>query len=82
MLIFAIPEGETEPDLFFMDMQDVSWDGSSGVKLIAPWDGHSMTATQSHLSPAPTAGQIPREERRSSNKRSTRPRVSSETRSC
>ena len=31
-----------------MDMRGVPWDGSTGVKLIAPWDGHGMTATQSH----------------------------------
>ena len=48
MITNAIPEGETEPARFFMDMQGVPWDGSSGVKLIAAWDGHGMTATQSH----------------------------------
>ena len=26
----------------------VPWDGSQGMKLTAPWDGHGMTATQSH----------------------------------
>jgi alkylation response protein AidB-like acyl-CoA dehydrogenase len=29
-------------------MRGVPWDGSAGVKLTAPWDGHGMTATQSH----------------------------------
>jgi len=48
MITTAVVEGETEPDLFFMDMRDVPWDGSAGVKLIAPWDGHGMLATQSH----------------------------------
>jgi alkylation response protein AidB-like acyl-CoA dehydrogenase len=48
MLTTAVAEGENEPDLFFMDMRGVPWDGSAGVKLIAPWDGHGMIATQSH----------------------------------
>jgi alkylation response protein AidB-like acyl-CoA dehydrogenase len=48
MLTIAIPEGETAPDLFFLDMRDVVWDGTSGVTLTAPWDGHGMAATQSH----------------------------------
>ncbi|MCH8062839.1 MAG: acyl-CoA/acyl-ACP dehydrogenase [Chloroflexi bacterium] len=47
-ITLAIPEGETDPDLFIMDMRDVPWDGSAGVKLAAAWDGHGMTATQSH----------------------------------
>ena len=47
-ITLAIPEGETNPDLFIMDMRDVPWDGSAGVKLAAAWDGHGMTATQSH----------------------------------
>ena len=48
MITIAVPEGESEPDIFFMDVRGVPWDGSTGVKLIAPWDGHGMTATQSH----------------------------------
>ena len=48
MMTLAVPEGETEPDLFFMDMRGVPWDGSAGVKLAAAWDGYGMTATQSH----------------------------------
>jgi alkylation response protein AidB-like acyl-CoA dehydrogenase len=47
-ITLAIPEGETNPDLFIMDMRDVPWDGSTGVTLAAAWDGHGMTATQSH----------------------------------
>lgn len=47
-ITLAIPEGETGPDLFIMDLRDVPWDGSAGVKLAAAWDGHGMTATQSH----------------------------------
>jgi alkylation response protein AidB-like acyl-CoA dehydrogenase len=48
MLTIAIPEGETDPDLFFLDMRNVAWDGTAGVTLAAPWDGHGMAATQSH----------------------------------
>lgn len=48
MITTAIPEGETEPDWFFLDMRGASWDGSKGVKLVAAWDGHGMIATQSH----------------------------------
>jgi alkylation response protein AidB-like acyl-CoA dehydrogenase len=48
MLTTARPDGETEPDWFLLDVRDVPWDGSQGMKLIAPWDGHGMTATQSH----------------------------------
>jgi alkylation response protein AidB-like acyl-CoA dehydrogenase len=48
MITTAVAEAESEPDLFFMDMRGVPWDGSAGVKLIAPWDGHGMIATQSH----------------------------------
>ena len=48
MLTIAIPEGETAPDLFFLDMRNVAWDGTAGVTLTAPWDGHGMAATQSH----------------------------------
>jgi alkylation response protein AidB-like acyl-CoA dehydrogenase len=29
-------------------MQQVPWDGSTGVSLVAEWDGHGMIATQSH----------------------------------
>ncbi len=48
MITTAVPDMETEPETFIMDMRGVPWDGSEGVKLIAPWDGHGMTATQSH----------------------------------
>ena len=48
MVTHAVPDGETDPDTFVLDMRDLVWDGSSGVKLIAPWDGHGMTSTQSH----------------------------------
>jgi alkylation response protein AidB-like acyl-CoA dehydrogenase len=48
MMTAAIPEGELQPDLFYTDVRDVAWDGSSGVALVAPWDGLGMIATQSH----------------------------------
>jgi alkylation response protein AidB-like acyl-CoA dehydrogenase len=48
MLTSARPAREEEPDWFLLDVRDVPWDGSRGIKLIAPWDGHGMTATQSH----------------------------------
>ena len=48
MLTAARPDGEEGPDWFLFDMRGVPWDGSRGVKLIAPWDGHGMIATQSH----------------------------------
>jgi alkylation response protein AidB-like acyl-CoA dehydrogenase len=48
MLTVAVPDGETTPDIFFVDMRGVPWDGSAGVTLTAAWDGHGMAATQSH----------------------------------
>jgi alkylation response protein AidB-like acyl-CoA dehydrogenase len=48
MITSARPEGEADPDVFFMDMRGVQWDGSGGVRLSAAWDAHGMTATQSH----------------------------------
>jgi len=48
MITAAMPDGETAPDLFFLDMRQVAWDGRAGVTLTAAWDGHGMAATQSH----------------------------------
>jgi alkylation response protein AidB-like acyl-CoA dehydrogenase len=48
MITVAVPEGEPAPDVFILDMRDVPWDGSAGVRLTAEWDGHGMAATQSH----------------------------------
>jgi alkylation response protein AidB-like acyl-CoA dehydrogenase len=48
MLTSAVPAGETEPDWFFLSVQGVPWDGSTGMQLVAEWDGHGMIATQSH----------------------------------
>lgn len=48
MLTTAVPDGEAAPDWFVLDLRDVPWDGSRGVTLLSEWDGHGMTATQSH----------------------------------
>jgi alkylation response protein AidB-like acyl-CoA dehydrogenase len=48
MLTIARPDGEEAPDLFFLKVANTSWDGSTGMKIIAPWDGHGMIASQSH----------------------------------
>jgi alkylation response protein AidB-like acyl-CoA dehydrogenase len=48
MLTVAVPEGETTPDIFFLDMRGVPWNGSAGVTLTASWDGQGMAATQNH----------------------------------
>lgn len=37
-----------DPDLFYMEVADVPWDGSRGVTLLREWDGAGMSATQSH----------------------------------
>ena len=48
MMTTALPEGESAPDVFVLDMRQVAWDGTAGVTLTAPWEGHGMAATQSH----------------------------------
>jgi alkylation response protein AidB-like acyl-CoA dehydrogenase len=48
MITTAVAEGATEPDLFYLPTAGVPWDGSAGMTLVAEWDGHGMTATQSH----------------------------------
>ena len=48
MITTAIPDGEQAPDYFVIDMRNRPWDGFAGARLIAPWDGHGMQATQSH----------------------------------
>ena len=48
MITSALPEGETEADWFFLETRGAAWDGSTGMKLVAEWDGHGMAATQSH----------------------------------
>ncbi len=41
-------EGDDTHSAFEVDLRGVAWDGSDGVRITAPWDGHGMTATQSH----------------------------------
>ena len=48
MITTAIPEGESEPTIFVLDVRDVPWDGSAGFRLVSEWDGLGMAATQSH----------------------------------
>ncbi len=48
MVTTALPDGADEPDWFFIDVRNAPWDGSTGMTLVAPWDGHGMIATQSH----------------------------------
>jgi alkylation response protein AidB-like acyl-CoA dehydrogenase len=48
MLTSAVPAGEPEPDWYFLDVRGAPWDGATGMRLVAEWDGHGMTATQSH----------------------------------
>jgi alkylation response protein AidB-like acyl-CoA dehydrogenase len=48
MSTVALPEGELEPDTFFVDLRGVPWDGSRGARVVGLWDGHGMVATQSH----------------------------------
>jgi alkylation response protein AidB-like acyl-CoA dehydrogenase len=48
MLTTAVPEGDEEPDWFYLPVEGASWDGSTGMTLVGEWDGHGMIATQSH----------------------------------
>ncbi len=48
MMTTAIPDGEDEPTVFVLDFDGRPWDGTSGLELIAEWDGAGMAATQSH----------------------------------
>jgi alkylation response protein AidB-like acyl-CoA dehydrogenase len=48
MMTSALPADATAPEVFYMDVRGAHWDGSGGITLLAPWDGHGMTATQSH----------------------------------
>ncbi len=48
MLTTAVPEGEQKPDWFYVQSPGKAFDGSAGITLLAPWDGHGMRATQSH----------------------------------
>ena len=48
MMTTAVPEGESAPSIFALDVRDRPWDGSAGLHLVAEWDGVGMAATQSH----------------------------------
>jgi alkylation response protein AidB-like acyl-CoA dehydrogenase len=48
MLTTAVPDGEEGPDWFYVPVERNPLDGSAGITLVAPWDGHGMRATQSH----------------------------------
>jgi alkylation response protein AidB-like acyl-CoA dehydrogenase len=48
MITTAVPDGEAEPTIFVLDTRDRAWDGSTGLRLLAEWDGMGMAATQSH----------------------------------
>lgn len=48
MITTAVPEGESGPTVFVLDVRGQRWDGTAGIKLIAEWDGMGMAATQSH----------------------------------
>jgi alkylation response protein AidB-like acyl-CoA dehydrogenase len=49
MLTSAVPnDGDGRPALFVLDVRGRPWDGSTGLRLVAEWDGVGMAATQSH----------------------------------
>ncbi|MEY2453204.1 MAG: hypothetical protein QOD92_2778 [Acidimicrobiaceae bacterium] len=48
MMTTAVPEGESDPTIFVLDVRGRPWDGTAGLTLIAEWDGMGMAATQSH----------------------------------
>ncbi len=48
MITTARIDGAQSPDLFVVDMRDRPWDGTAGLTLRTPWNGHGMIATQSH----------------------------------
>ncbi|MGH9225158.1 MAG: hypothetical protein ACRD2W_15565 [Acidimicrobiales bacterium] len=39
MMTTAIPDGEDEATIFVLDVRDKPWDGSTGLRLTAEWDG-------------------------------------------
>ncbi|MDA0979313.1 MAG: hypothetical protein O3B72_12190, partial [Proteobacteria bacterium] len=48
MITAAKVAGADAPELFYLSLRDVPWDGTAGCQLLAEWDGMGMTATQSH----------------------------------
>jgi alkylation response protein AidB-like acyl-CoA dehydrogenase len=48
LITSALPAGEEDVETFHLDARDLAWDGSTGMKLAAAWNGCGMIATQSH----------------------------------
>lgn len=52
MVTTAVPEGDGDggdgPTIFVLRVRGQPWDGSTGLRLVAEWDGLGMAATQSH----------------------------------
>lgn len=48
MITTAVPDGDGAPTIFVLDVRDRPWDGTTGLRLVAEWDGVGMAATQSH----------------------------------
>jgi alkylation response protein AidB-like acyl-CoA dehydrogenase len=49
MITTAVPtDGDGRPAIFVLDVRGQPWDGSTGLRLLAEWDGMGMAATQSH----------------------------------
>ena len=46
MLTVAIPEGESEPEAFVLDLRDK--ENLDGVRITRSWDGSGMTSSSSH----------------------------------
>jgi len=48
MITTAKPVGADMPMGFYLDLRDLPWYGSAGLKITREWDGVGMKATQSH----------------------------------
>jgi alkylation response protein AidB-like acyl-CoA dehydrogenase len=48
MFTTAVPADGDGPDIFVIEGWDQPWAGSRGVEVTTEWDGHGMSATQSH----------------------------------
>jgi alkylation response protein AidB-like acyl-CoA dehydrogenase len=48
MITTAVADGEDAPSMYFVDVRERAWDGSTGLRLTTAWDGVGMAATQSH----------------------------------
>ncbi|MEM7250042.1 MAG: acyl-CoA dehydrogenase family protein [Pseudomonadota bacterium] len=48
MLTVALPAGDEVPDVYFLNVANQPWDGTTGMTLVHEWDGFGMMATQSH----------------------------------